>query len=1020
MNRIAQGLTPLLKIKGEKRKVLKKHITSILALLSLLSLAIMPTNTFVSLASPPSNPDELIVDRPTGEGPVTVDPAKCCDMVSAELIFNVYETLVFFDGERYDVFMPQLATQVWVGPPQDNPAYGPVSPPYTNFTIYFKIRTGVPFHNRSRTDEPQSWNNYYLSTADVEYSFERLMVHDYVGGPASMIFESLLDTYGADPTDPTFGDKINYTIQSNATYVWLNIANPDLTTATPTSFAPVAMFEVEDGRFNATFWDQTSVLPIAYRPRILFQVVSQPWTSILSKDWILNHVIPNGPDMNPGVPGDQVDWDGDFSQWTDYTGWSESPLDKIPIGGTHPATMCGTGPYILDVYDPSVGGSWSAVKSDAYWRGWPAQWPSPPYSPYPSSGIKPAGYVTRLTVRQNTTAQRTADMLAGDCDLADIPHIRASGLHEGGDRNGPTKTGIRLNYPICTLKVQSLHYTFYIEPTLENLYGTIYDNDTLAEEGIPANFFSDTNVRKAFAYLINFTMVIQDQLLGEAYQPHTCAPDGMPYVNLSQTRYGPQPDFPAAKAEFDQAFGGNLASSGFSVTITYNAGDAVEEAMCENLAAMINYLGNTYYGGIFHSQALGVEWPTYIQAMEAHQLPVFSAYWLGDYVDMQDFMFTYMHSQGFFGTAQRYSDTYVDDLLKDAIRASDGPARQAIYYELEAIYYKDVPSVPVFVAVERGYMRDWVQGHYYNPLYPDIYAYNHWKAEEIQGDVNYDGVVNTMDICAIQMAFGAYAGKQGMPVFHGRWNFHCDIDDNPRYRWRDRKIDMYEANVWAEKFGQGIEPPPLHGGHVYLVAKPSKEIVGIGCDVNVTVEVQNASDITCYEVQLFYNTTLLELVNWYTGPLPDGWSVSGPPVLRGDKLWITNFAASYEASPINGNVTLVTLTFRGLAVGTSPLNISTSTFAAGWSVQPTPYNPINSEVTVTITGDVDENHMVSLNDITLSLDGFGSTIGPDGWYRHMKPCIYCPHSPSIDIDGDGKIALNDITVVLDHFGEEYP
>jgi hypothetical protein len=316
-------------------------------------------------------------------------------------------------------------------------------------------------------------------------------------------------------------------------------------------------------------------------------------------------------------------------------------------------------------------------------------------------------------------------------------------------------------------------------------------------------------------------------------------------------------------------------------------------------------------------------------------------------------------------------------------------------------------------------MRDWIQGHYYNTLYPGIYAYNNWKAEEIQGDVNYDGWVNTLDICAIQMAFGAYAGKAEMPVFHARWNFHCDIDGNPRDGWRDRKIDMYEANIWAEKFGQGLEPPPLHGGDVYLVAKPSKEIVGIGCDVNVTVEVQNAIDITCYEVQLFYNTTLLELVNWYAGPLPDGWSASGPPLLVGDKLWIPNFAG-YGIPSLNGNVTLVTLTFRGLAVGTSPLNVSTSTLAAGWSVQPTPYNPVNSEVTVSIPGDVDGNHMVSLNDITLSLDGFGSTMSPDGWYRHTSPCIYCPHSPNIDINGDKKISLEDITIVLDHFGEEYP
>jgi hypothetical protein len=43
------------------------------------------------------------------DGPVTIDPAACWDTVSGELLMNMYDTLVVFDGEHLDKYLPQLA-----------------------------------------------------------------------------------------------------------------------------------------------------------------------------------------------------------------------------------------------------------------------------------------------------------------------------------------------------------------------------------------------------------------------------------------------------------------------------------------------------------------------------------------------------------------------------------------------------------------------------------------------------------------------------------------------------------------------------------------------------------------------------------------------------------------------------------------------------------------------------------------------------------------------------------------------
>jgi peptide/nickel transport system substrate-binding protein len=776
--------------------MLLKNTALALAVLTLVTLIAIPNTALSSPSNPPPNPYELIRDIGMGAGPITVDPANCYDTMSQELLINVYETLIFFDGERYDVFTPMLATQVWIAPPD------PASPAYTNFTIYFKTRTSVPFHNRCRTDEPIAWDQYYLTTEDVEYSIERLMVHDYIDGPQWMMYDALLDCYTADVTDPSFGTKIDNAVESNETHVWLNIANEGLIprTGTPT-FTPVAMFDADDGRFSPTFWSDVATLPINYALRVFFQVTAQWLSSILSKQWVLDWVIPNGPDMNLSVPGTQVEWDGDFSHWADYTGWSESALDKI--GTTYPGVTCGTGPYILDRYNPSNGGEWSAVKYDEYWGGWPAKGPSPPYSPSAISGIKPAGYVMRLTVRQRSLFDCVSDLKSGTVDVADVVSTYALNLHVGNDRRGPTLPGIKLNYPIPNLYTNYMVFTFFIEPTLNNHYGKINSNNTLSEDGIPANFFSDVHVRRAFANLLNYTYIEKDLYLGECYQLTTFAPDGLPYINMSlPKRYGPDTDFAQAKTELDAAFGGALATTGFTVYIPSTGSAAPATALPSYLEYVITEIGNTYYGGRFHAQTVSCSWGEYVDDMALHRLPLFIMGWLPRRADINEYAHVTMHSEGFLPMCQRYTNPEADVLVPDGLRTPDGPLRQAIYYRFEELYYNDIPSIPLYVTTKRAYSRSWLNGQYCNPIYMScIYAYNLWKWEYLGGDVNYDGKTSLEDITSILDSFGSTATPHGSLSSHARWNFNCDIAGSEE-GWRDRKTDLSDISVALDNFGE--------------------------------------------------------------------------------------------------------------------------------------------------------------------------------------------------------------------------
>jgi len=128
------------------------------------------------LAAAPSaaavrNPDTLVIAQ-VGE-PASLDPAFPYEGVSQSLIYNLYETLIAFDGPALDRFVPVLATEV---PSLKN---GGVSKDGLTYT--FKLRHGVRFHN----GDP-------MTADDVAYSLRRFMLMDASGGPSSLLLEPIL------------------------------------------------------------------------------------------------------------------------------------------------------------------------------------------------------------------------------------------------------------------------------------------------------------------------------------------------------------------------------------------------------------------------------------------------------------------------------------------------------------------------------------------------------------------------------------------------------------------------------------------------------------------------------------------------------------------------------------------------------------------------------------------------------------------------------------------------------------
>ncbi|MEM4211753.1 MAG: ABC transporter substrate-binding protein [Nitrososphaerota archaeon] len=564
-----------------------------------------PTTPITTPARPPIKNPDTIIEATIGE-PETLDPAWAYDTASGEVIFNIYETLIFFNREKVDEFIPMIAEKV--------PSVETGLIKDDGRTIIFPIRKGIKTHAGGE-----------ITPEDVEYSFERAMVQDRDGGPVWMLLEPLL---GVESTrDPETGeivvtfDQIDRAVEVEGNNVVFRLAKP----------FPTVTF---------------------------LQILSQTWASIVDKEC----AIQNGA------------WPGTEENWQDYNNPETPELQEID---------CGSGPFKLERWEH--GKEVSLVRFDEYWRG-------------------PAKIARAVIKKVDEWSTRKLMFLQGDADIVYVPRANIKEL-EGAE-------GIRVVKDLPVLALDAVFFTLSIDPKSPYI-----GSGQLDGKGIPPDFFTDINVRKAFAYAFDWKTFIEQAWLDEAKQVPGPIPEGLPFYNPDQPMY----EFDLAKAEeyFKKAYNGELWEKGFYLEILYNVGNVPRKTAAEILKENIEKLNPK-----FKIYIRGVEWPTYLRAMVRSQLPLYIIGWLADYPDPHNFVHPFMHSHGAFSAWQGYSNPHVDELIERGISETDPAKRREIYYELQRIYYEEVPSFVLVQNLGRHWERDWVQGWYYNPIHPGIYFYD--------------------------------------------------------------------------------------------------------------------------------------------------------------------------------------------------------------------------------------------------------------------------------------------------------
>lgn len=560
----------------------------------------------------------------------TMDPHFAYDTASSEVIFNVMEALIAYDGSSIEEFKPMLSTKV---PSLDN---GLISEDGTEYT--FVIREGVEFSNGNE-----------LTPEDVKYSFMRGMVNDRTGGPVWMLLE------------PFFGYQTLNTVAENLVGVE---KVKDLTDAQAKT-----LYNAMDEKIVIDGNKITLKLADPYPPFMTILAHGNNVGMIMDKEWAIEQGAWNDTPETIVAHHDPVK--------------EEDPLfDKL----------MGTGPFILEDW---VNGDHVILRrNDNYWS-------------------EPANFETAIIKNVDEWSTRKMMFLRGDADLAYVPKQYRPQVMETG------KVDIVENLP--QLQNTTMMFNWDITKKGSDFIGS----GELDGEGIPADFFADVNVRRAFSYCFNYEAFLQEVRMGEAIRLR--GPIVKPLMGYNENSKIPTLNLEKAEEEFRKAFGGEVWEKGFQLTLTYNTGNSARKVAADMLKSYVEQINPK-----FDVKVQGLQWSTYLDASIRGTLPASFGGWLADFPDPHNFAQPFLHSNGYYGgqrgeNYQEWAKENVDGLIDKGITTVDPEKRREIYKEIQDLSVDQAIDIWLDQSIGVHLERKYLTGYYPNPMRPGTFFYMYNK-----------------------------------------------------------------------------------------------------------------------------------------------------------------------------------------------------------------------------------------------------------------------------------------------------
>ncbi len=509
-----------------------------------------------------------------------------------------------------------------------------------------------------------------LTPEDVAYSFWRGMIQDRAGGPQWILLQPI---FGLD-------------VQSFQNDVVQKQFNNDFTAACNALQEAIT--------FDNTAGTVTMHLKQPYGP--MLQILSGTWASIVSKPWVTQ----------------QGGWDGNCADAEKYHDPAAEQDELFKV-------MNGTGPFKLDRWVPEQ--ETDLARNDSYWR------TEPIWDGGPSGPAKVERVVIQVIPEWGT---RFATFQTGDADINYVPNQYISQVdpqvRETCDASGNCTTTnpngtFRLYKGLPSVQSAVIFFTQKVNDTGGN---NLLGSGQLDGNGIPADFFSDEHIRKAFNYCFDWNTYIQQVWNGEAIQALGPIIEGELGYDPHQAHYSF--DLNKCAEEFQastlkSADGKSVWDTGFYTQFIYNIGNDQRKAAGDLLAQNLQKVNPK-----FKLAVVGEPFALELKDQVAGRLPIFMIGWLEDYHDPQDWVVPFLSSGGTYAASQGFPadlQKQMDDLITQGVTATDPQQRAQVYNQLQNLAYEHALDLFVVQNQVRVYMQPWIQGYYYNPIFSNNIFY---------------------------------------------------------------------------------------------------------------------------------------------------------------------------------------------------------------------------------------------------------------------------------------------------------
>jgi peptide/nickel transport system substrate-binding protein len=656
--------------------------------------------------------------------PSRIDPARAYDTASGELLQNIYQTLIWWNDTHPVTFTPGVGYNLTLADYADLDAYGPVLctevPTVGNGRLVINASRSIWRFTINTNAQYQPWTAANgsivparnITAADVVYSFRRQVVYDSIYSPAWMW---MTPAFGYASWRSMYGGP--FATYSNCTFVH----------AADEAAAGVLISNWCYAVGNDVYFNFT----LPWAEGIMKQIFAQTWGGVVNPDWVKEMggwggLFTTGASDTNMVAGWTNNYHGKPTNTRSELDTYKDPA-VFPGHGSKYASFTqvgargaqGTGPYKFTSWDTTLK-IWRIDYNPAYWKGWA------------DAGDK-AGNYSHTVIEKGVDSWPTRKMLflEGEFDIVAVPRANMFELLLGGH----LPEGINLVYNVAALQNDVMLFGFSI-PSASPYQS--YVGYPTHKTGPQQFFFNNTHIRRAFAWALNYTSLVADAWFGEAIVQRTWWVEGlspasykntnasMPQRNLNLTEMQNELNL----AVFD---GFNVGTEGFEMTLAYNIGNDQRQIACNLIAQAFLALNSTKY----KCNVVGLDWPVFLEAENLGYLPMYDVGWLADFADPANFCEPYQASWGAFcsgqfdpaNNAQPEDQALVNDMIGKAMVETDPTLREWYYKNMQYRYWLDVPSFPLVQASNRRWAREWVQGWYYNALYPGLYAYDLYKTD---------------------------------------------------------------------------------------------------------------------------------------------------------------------------------------------------------------------------------------------------------------------------------------------------